>query len=488
MKLSITISLILITLITICNNTYSQCDCNALPAPGTSETVVTVSTMTELQSALSAASGPTTIYLNNGTYTVNTSTFVNVSKNNITIRSTSGNRDDVIIQGGGMAGIGTVHGFYIDADNVTIADVTVKNVQKHGFFVNPGSDDCLFHNVRGVDCGEQIFKASGGATSAAKNNGIIECSLFEYTTTLDDGDDGWYTNGIDLLYCHNWIIRDNTIRNIKHNPSLTTNLAGPAILIWKESTNTIIERNKIIDCDFGISFGNAGEGGVSHTGGIIRNNFIKGYSSSDFGIGLVYAPNAKVINNTVYSPGGWGYSIEARFSQTSNCIIMNNFCDEAIWDDRNGATCTLTSNSTTASSSDFVDISTGDLHLISGSTSAANAGTISTDRTMDIDCNNITDNQPDVGADEYNSATVNVFSKENDIVLLPNPTNNYFVVNIKDKKIKCIEIIDINGKLIEEKVLDDNSHIFNISAYPKGIYFVKINIDNSIFTKKIVII
>ena len=254
--------------------TKAQCDCDAYPPPAPDETIVTVSSTAEVQNAIANASGRTTIYLAAGVYPVTNASLINIFKPNITLRSLSGNRDDVIIQGAGMDAPGVGHGIYIDADDVTIADLTVRDVPNHGFFINPGSDNCTFYNVRGVDCGEQILKASGYTNEPPKNNGVIRCSTFEYTTVLDDGDDGWYTNGIDLLNCHDWVISDNIIRNIKHNPAITSTLAGPAILLWHGSSNTIVERNRIIECDFGISFGNAGQNGVSHTGGIIRNNFI----------------------------------------------------------------------------------------------------------------------------------------------------------------------------------------------------------------------
>jgi len=476
----------LITLLIISNTIYSQCNCDNLPQPDSNETVVYVNNETELQNAIDNASGVTTIFLNTGTYYVSSTMYINVYNSDITLRSTTGNRDDVIIQGEGMAASGVGHGITVSGDNVTIADLTVRDVQNHGFFVHPGADNCLFHNVRGLDCGEQIFKASGDASLEPKNDGIIECSAFEYTTTLDDNDDGWYTNGIDLLYCHNWIIRDNTIKNIKHNPNITSNLAGPAILIWYESTNTTIERNRIVECDFGISFGNAGQGGVSHTGGIIKNNFILGYDNSDFGIGLAYAPNAVVINNTIYSPGSWSYSIEARFAETNNCLIMNNLCDEDIWDDRDGASCDVTTNITIASSSDFIDVASGDLHLASGSNSAIDAGTTSSDRIKDIDCGDII-SLPDIGADEYASANTGIDEDITDkhFSIYPNPSNGIFT--IEGDNIERIEILNNTGQIIYLQNNCSDTNTIEIDNMVSGIYYLRISIDGNPFVQKLIL-
>ena len=468
----------------------AQCNCGPLPPPGTGETVIYADNTAEVQQAIGNANGKTTIYLNSGTYPVSSSSLINVFKPDITIRSASGNRDDVIIQGEGMAaGGGVGHGIFIDADNITVADLTVRDVQNHAFFVNPGADSCLFHNVRGLDSGEQIFKASGDPALPPKNHGIIECSTFEYTTTLDDGDDGYYTQGIDLLNCHNWIIRDNVIRNIKHNPSLTSTLAGPAILSWYQSSNTIVERNKIIECDFGISFGNSAQGTISHTGGIIRNNFILGYAYSDFGIGLAFAPDAKVINNTIYSPGGWPYSIEARFAETRNCEITNNFSDEDIWDNRDGASCTLTTNNTAATPSDFVNIAVCDLHLKSNAVSAINAGTNTPERTMDIDCEDII-SLPDIGADEFDSTYavlgMNNHDSHNEVSIYPTLCKG--IITIEGQNIRQVILLDINGQVRKIIPCDwEQITAIDISKEVKGIYFVKVLTENGILIRKIIL-
>jgi hypothetical protein len=468
----------------------AQCNCGLLPPPGNEETVIYADNLAEVQQAIAYANGKTTIYLNPGTYPVNPSDFINVYKPDITIRSSSGNRDDVIIQGEGMAaGGGVGHGIFVDADNITVADLTVRDVQNHAFFVNPGADSCLFHNVRGLDTGEQIFKASGDHSLPPKIHGIIECSLFEYTSTLDDGDDGYYTQGIDLLNCHNWIIRDNVIRNIKHNPSLTSTLAGPAILAWYQSTNTIVERNRIIECDFGISFGNSAQGMISHTGGIIKNNFILGYASSDFGIGLAYAPDAKVINNTIYSPGGWPYAIEARFAETIDCEIMNNFSDEDIWYNRDGASCKLTTNCSTATAADFVNISKGDLHLSSTAVYAINTGSTTPDRTQDIDCQDII-YLPDVGADEfdptYTAVGNTLYNPEKEIAIYPTITKG--LITIDASYIRRIIIMDVSGQI--HKILAghwEKGTSLDIGQQAKGIYFVNVFTESGILVEKVIL-
>ncbi len=397
MKTSISSFIIIFYLIFYGQVSFGQCNCDTLPAPGNNETIYFADSLQDVLDAIEVASGPSTIYLRPGTYHVSDTSFIYIDKNDITIRSTTGNRDDVVIHGMGMDEEGEAFGIFIEADNITIADLTVTQVQTNGILIESGSDNCLFHNIRSYDCGEQLFEAIG---TTYKYNGIVQCSLFEYTGT--NHKDDAHTSGIELNYCYDWIIRDNIIKNIKKRPDLEFIWTRPAILAWHYSQNTLVERNVLIDCDKGIYFGKESQGKLSHTGGIIRNNFIKGYDHTQAGIGLIYAKGAKVINNTIYCPGGSSsYSIEARHQETDSCLIMNNLSDEPILPDDDGASCKLENNITHATASYFVDITKGNLHLATDTIDAINGGIVTEERNTDIDCDSVKDQQPDVGADEY---------------------------------------------------------------------------------------
>ena len=78
-------------------------------------------------------------------------------------------------------------------------------------------------------------------------------------------------------------------------------LAGAAIIMWNQSKNTIVERNRFLECDIGIQFGNPGGAENDHEFGIIRNNFFyrAPESTGDTGISLNRARNSKVYNNTI---------------------------------------------------------------------------------------------------------------------------------------------------------------------------------------------
>ena len=75
--------------------------------------------------------------------------------NGITIRGVTGNRGDVILDAGGM-GSGLTHAILIDADDVTVADLTIRNAGEHGVSWD-GRDD------RGVAAASGVYFCELGA-------------------------------------------------------------------------------------------------------------------------------------------------------------------------------------------------------------------------------------------------------------------------------------------------------------------------------------
>lgn len=60
--------------------------------------------------------------------------------------------------------------------------------------------------------------------------------------------------------------RRSRFRRCRHNITAPTGrLAGPSILMWRGSPDTIVERNTFVNCQREIAFGH-------HSGGVIRNN------------------------------------------------------------------------------------------------------------------------------------------------------------------------------------------------------------------------
>jgi hypothetical protein len=322
--------------------------------------------------------------------------FVHIFHHGIALRGSTGNRADVILDFGGM--VSGHFGILVEADDVTIADLTIRNAADHGVSIQ-GRDRPKLYNLHILDIGDQLVKVNPSGDGS--DDGLLACSRLEYTTTAPDS----YTNGISAHNAHRWTVRDNEwyrIRTPSDDPV-------PTILFWSGSTDTIVERNWLVNCYQGISFGNASHSGIDHTGGIVRNNFIYAALPHDVVIEMVHSTGWLVAHNTALllnpSPGlTWG--MEARFSNTTGAFAYN-LTNLNIWLDRDGAGATGVGNIVNAQSSWFVNPAACDLHLVSAATNAINRAAPLAQVTNDFDGDaRPQGSAPDVGADEYRAVTL----------------------------------------------------------------------------------
>ena len=77
---------------------------------------------------------------------------------------------------------------------------------------------------------------------------------------------------------------------------------------------------------------------------------------------------------------------------------------------------------------------------------------------------------------------------DNQIIVFPNPTNDYFSIQNNSRKANdyIISITNIQGKLIKRFKLNNENKKIDISSFEKGVYFVKIETPTSSILKKIV--
>ena len=167
---------------------------------------------------------------------------------------------------------------------------------------------------------------------------------------------------------------------------------------WSNSSNTLVENNRISNCDRGIGFG---LGSAGHQGGIIRNNMVA--TNKDVGIGLENSSNTRVYNNSVYTEN-YINSIEYRFLGTHDASIINNLTNKHI-SKRDGASATVANNMSNVQASWFVDVAAGDLHLRIPEPSVVNQGRTLADVPQDFDCESRPSGAYDIGADEVGNAT-----------------------------------------------------------------------------------
>jgi hypothetical protein len=386
---------LLVTVAVVC-----WCSGSAADVSAQSQTL-TVATEPQLQAAMRQVASNTTIVLAPGVYRLTSTLYFNGALSNVVIRGATANRDDVVLQGPGMrnGNYGNVpHGIWTGGgvNGITIANLTIRDVYFHPLIFNGGTQRPYVSNVHLIDAGEQFIKSNPSGASGV-NDGIVEFSLLEYSGEARSD----YTNGVDVHTGQNWVIRNNVFRNI----TSSAGLAGPAVLMWNASGNTLTERNLFLNCARGIHYGLIDRAGSDHSGGIIRNNifFRSGNQSGDVGIGVYDSPGTQVLNNTVFVSGTYPTPIEYRFGGASGVVLTNNLLDGTIGR-RDGATGTER-NTLRATAGMFVNSTNGDLHLAAGS-AAIDRGVMLTEVTDDWDG----DIRPqggaaDIGADEYRAGT-----------------------------------------------------------------------------------
>ncbi len=398
----------------------------SLPPP--TGTVINVSTVSQLQSAVANLKSGQTIMIAAGTYKLSGTLYVPQGLTNVAIRGATGKAGDVVIQGDALldpyapyngsdtwgAGSGVsgsiLYGVWLgNVQGVTVADLTLKDFVDHAIILNAGVQSPLIHNVVMLDTGEQLIKSNPDGSGGGVNNGIVEYCTIGYTSLAANN----YTNGIDLHTTQNWIIRNNLFQNIATANPLTIYgvgaLAGPAILVWNGSKNCTVENNTFINCQREIAFGLNDPSTITddNSGGIIANNFIyrSGTQHGDVAIGVWNSPGTEVAYNTIILNGDYVNAIEYRYATTTGVKILYNLTDSAIAQ-RDSASGTVTGNVTSGvQSSWFVNESAGNLHLTSAATGAIGKGTYLPEVSTDYDGQARPSNGPtDVGADEYETA------------------------------------------------------------------------------------
>lgn len=326
---------------------------------------VVVRNVTELENAVTNAIEEMTILIEDGTYKLTKPLII--QKNKIVLKGKNGDRSQVILKGEGMASDHPPHAIAIYSSDVIVADLTLGWVPYHGIQIHgeKGAMRPKLYNLHILDCGQQLIKVSSGSNELFSDSGELSHSRLEYSNRAPSG----YTNGIDVLAGKNWRIHHNEFIRIRGPKG---QCAGPAILIWQNSINSIVEKNLILDCDKGIAFGNPagpnpkysryGEKKHDHQGGIVRNNMIVRLSDGDCGIEFNNAKNFLCVHNTVYLySSSINWAIEYRFLN-SNGIIKNNLTNMSIIA-RDGANAIVKNNITTAKQNWFIDVSSGNLHL-----------------------------------------------------------------------------------------------------------------------------
>jgi hypothetical protein len=334
--------------------------------------------------------------------------YLRFSRGAVTIRGSTGNRDDVIIQGPGInTNLDPKEGLVLISDDITVKDLTIRGFYYNGIHVQ-GESDCdrpIIRNVKIIDCGERYIKGSTntGNSSAVVDNLLIEDCYMEQITSLSGHPDNDYVGGIDMMGLNAPVIRRNVFKNIRG----ATGAGRGAIFLWNGINNCTVERNQIISCDRGICIGNPGAPshaympGYHSSGGIVRSNMV--LRGAYIGMELCFTNNLKVSHNTVYSADASYFRTLHLYDsagQTNNLQMSYNIIRGQTLDNATGthySTGDITGY--TPQANWFVDPANGNFHLTSNATSCFDAAPLTADVPTDYD-GEMRPFRPDIGADE----------------------------------------------------------------------------------------
>ena len=360
-------------------------DAPALPTPDPDLfTIVTVDTAQELADACWNLASDTAVVIAPGLYDLTSVSFPNGQDgrltvgrygapmiSNVQIRGATGDPEDVVILGGGMSDPIVPFGFQVfTATDVLIADLSIGGVYYHTVAIqnDQGAHRVRLYHCRLFDAGEQIVKGNRGENSGAEDVIIEFCDIFLSEGAIEHPDLGYcYTNAIDAIGGHRWVIRDNLIRGIYCQNG---ELAGPAILMWQGSSDTVVERNTFLDCSRGVSLGLVSSD--DHVGGTVRNNFFRWNPAASYAVDVpIYttSPDSSVLHNSVLTHGLYGAAVEVRFPGATEVEVRGNLMDRPVVA-RDGAVPVVEDNVTDAQPAWFVDEAVGDLHLLPSAAAA----------------------------------------------------------------------------------------------------------------------
>jgi hypothetical protein len=347
------------------------------PDPGVF-TIINVDTAQELADACWNLTSSQAIVIAPGTYELANVVFPNgvdgrltvgrygaVPIANLQIRGATGNPADVVIHGAGMADPIVPFGFQIfTATDVLIADLTISSVYYHTVAIqnDQGATRIRLYNCRLQDAGEQIVKGNRGSNPGAEDVVIEFCEVGLTNGAIVHPDLGYcYTNAVDAIGGHRWVIRDSLIRGIFCQDG---SLAGPAVLMWQGSSDTVVERNAFVDCARGVALGLVSS--QDHDGGVVRNNFFRWNPDSAYQVDVpIYttSPGSAILHNSVLTHGLYDAAIEVRYAGATGVEVRGNLLD-GIVRPRDGAAPLVAGNITDADPAWFADEAAGDLHLL----------------------------------------------------------------------------------------------------------------------------
>ncbi|RKI56208.1 PE-PGRS family protein [Corallococcus sp. AB049A] len=361
-----------------------------LPLTG-SAAVKSVSTVTELQAALSSAKAGDEIVLEDGTYTVNANLSCSAEGTQaapITVRAK--NRHAAVVRFNALEGF-KVSGRYWTFDGLTVEGICANDQNcEHAFHVTGHAENFVLRNSRVRDFNSQLkanASQNGSGVWEMPHKGLIERNEIYDTRARATSTP---VNKLNIDTGDDWVVRDNEIHDFARQGG-----GIPYGAFMKSGGKRgLFERNRVLcvkdlpltganDTRIGLSFGGGGTGNQfcapafdpavpcspEHTDGIIRNNIVA--NCSDVAVYLNKAANTRVLFNTFVGTTGVDYRYAASTGEAIGNVMSGPIRT------RDSATVTQSTNKSSVPTATFtswyVDPLKGDLTL-KGDVSAIGTG------------------------------------------------------------------------------------------------------------------
>lgn len=291
-------------------------------------TEVTVGSSNALYRAVANANrtGFTKIVIKSGYYYLPKT--LQITNDFISLVSSTGNPDDVVLSGKGMKETRSVDNLIrVTGQHFTFSGITAQQAPNHIIQIagEKNADYAVIENCILQDSYEQLVKISyNNASGIAADEGIIKNCTFGYTAGIGPQ---YYIGGVDMHGGSNWDISHNQFFGIA---SPQSRIAEHAIHLWNQTKNNRVSYNTIINCDRGIGFGMTSK---PNFGGVIEHNTILHFAShpnADVGIIAELSPDTVITNNTIYLFNDYPNAIEYRYGDTTNVEVSHNTVNKRI--------------------------------------------------------------------------------------------------------------------------------------------------------------
>ena len=269
---------------------------------------------------------------------------------------------------------------------------------------------------------------------------------------------------------------DNSTSSGTGGINVSNGRVNSALNGYYQVKNTTIVNNTFVNCDYGLRIG------------------------TNIGGDLTLAPENIIVGNNLIANASIK-AIQQSTAPTGTSLYQGNIRQGGSWDisSTNGNT-TVTSGLIATTASDFY-------RIVSGS-AAVNAGLGSYSFLTNDIAGGVRPVLFDVGAEElggngtrkpYTSADVGLkvgfgatpilsVSKNNleskNLFVFPVPAKeDYITITFQDKILGLVEIVDMQGRMLFQKVINTAAYKLDLSAFSKGTYLIKVQGVSKLFVK-----